>query len=166
MRKFVAGMIVGILVVPALLLGVILAGVFPVGATAEPPRLEKSLAGMALRRSVGHQAANLHNPLPANDETLLAGMRVFHSSCDGCHGTADTPSTSGMTEFYPRVPQFGLEPPTWTDSEMFWIAKQGIRYTGMSANTDVPDEQLWQVATFLARLNSLPPSVAEKWHAK
>lgn len=92
---------------------------------------------------------------------------MFHEACDGCHGTANERSISGMKELYPRVPQFGFEPPALLDWQIFWVAKNGIRYTAMGGySPEMSDDRAWRVALFLSRLNSLPPDVVVKWHEK
>lgn len=155
-----AGLFLGAIFPPAVLLLVFAAGYFPVAATSRPPRREEKLAHFVLAKSIARQAPFVKNPLEPTDENLLAGIKVFHDACDGCHGTANQRSTWGTTDFYPRVPQFGVEPPSLPDWQIFWIAKNGIRYTGMSGySPEMSDDHAWKVALFLSRLNSLPPRV-------
>jgi hypothetical protein len=76
---------------------------------------------------------------------------------------------AGSEEFYPRVPQFGFEPPEIPEAQIFWVAKNGIRYSGMEGNPvegGYSDEQMWKLATFLSHLKSLPPRVAAEWQKK
>jgi hypothetical protein len=76
---------------------------------------------------------------------------------------------AGSEEFYPRVPQFGFEPPEIPEAQIFWVAKNGIRYSGMGGNPvegGYSDEQMWKLATFLSHLKSLPPRVAAEWQKK
>jgi mono/diheme cytochrome c family protein len=167
MGKFILGLLPGIILLPGVLLLICATGNFPVAATAHPSHWETKLAQFVLARAMARQAPVLKNPLEARKENLLAGMKIFHDVCDGCHGTANQRSTWGTTGFYPRVPQFGFEPPTLPDWQIFWIAKNGIRYTGMAGYyPDMSDDNAWKVALFLSRLNSLPPDIAVKWHQK
>jgi mono/diheme cytochrome c family protein len=167
MGKFLAGLLLGVILLPAVLLLMGVTGYLPVAATGRPPEWETRLAQFALAKSIARQAPVLKNPVQATQENLLAGMKVFHEACDGCHGTTNARSTWGTTDFYPRVPQFGFEPPALPDWQIFWIAKNGIRYTGMGGySPEMSDDHAWKVALFLSRLNSLTPEVAEKWHQK
>ena len=167
MGKFLAGLLLGVVLLPAVLLLLATTGRLTVAATSHPPPFEKELAQFVLARSIARQAPVLKNPLEPTEENLLAGMKVFHDACDGCHGTASERSAWGTTDFYPRVPQFGFEPPTLPDWQIFWVAKNGIRYTGMGGySPEMSDDRAWSVALFLSRLNSLPPDVAAKWHQK
>src|SRR5437868_5771094 len=105
MGKFLAGLLVGMILLPAVLLVMAITGHLPVAATGHPPQWEKKLAHYVVKKSVARQAPVLKNPLQPTQENLLAGMKVFHETCDGCHGTAFTRSTWGTTDFYPPVPQ-------------------------------------------------------------
>ena len=167
MKKFLWGFVLGLLVVPGVGGIVALLGYVPVRATAEPPAVEGVVAQLALHRSVKRGAASLHNPLPAADATLLEGMKLYKNACDGCHGTADRRSEWGATDFYPRAPQFGTNSPRFSEAEIYWIVKNGIRYTGMgAAYSDLADEDIWKMAMFLSRLDDLPEGVRAKWHEK
>jgi mono/diheme cytochrome c family protein len=167
MRKCAWGFILGLLVVPVLVgIGALL-GYLPVRATAEPPFVEQVVARAALHRSVARGAAALRNTLPVNEANLLEGMKYYRNVCDGCHGGADTRSEWGMTSFYPRAPQFGIAAPPFSEPEIFWIVKNGIRYTGMAAAaSDLGDDDIWKIAMFLSRLDALPEPVKARWHEK
>jgi mono/diheme cytochrome c family protein len=94
-------------------------------------------------------------------------MKIFRANCAGCHGEFGHPSQWGTTGFYPRVPQFADVPPTLSAPEMFFVVKNGIRYTGMGAwDGMLSDGEIWQVVTFLNNLKSLPEPVATEWTAK
>jgi thiosulfate dehydrogenase len=167
MKRFLWGFLLGLAAVPLAFFALAVLGRVPVAATSVPPALEAVLAHAALHRSVGHQSASLRNPLPATEANLLEGMKLYRNACDGCHGGADTRSDWGSKDFYPRVPQFGEAAPALSDSQVFWIVKYGIRYTGMAAaSADMGDDDIWKIAIFLSRLNSLPQAVQAKWHEK
>src|SRR5215472_3914712 len=158
MRNFLLGLLVGIILPPAILGALALTGLLPINARAEPPNWEKKFLQAAVSRSIARQARVLKNPYAATDENLRLGMKVFHEGCDGCHGTANAKSTWGTGDFYPRVPQFGFDPPRLPDWQIYWVVKNGIRYTGMAGNDpDISEEHAWKVALFLSRLDSLPP---------
>jgi len=164
MRGFKLGFICGMLFVPLMALVIALSGLWPIHATAEPPRWEARLARRAFNASLSRQAPRLQNPLSSSAETLRAGLQVYRSGCSGCHGDPGKPSHWGSTAFYPRVQQFGDSPPEMPDWQMFWIVKHGIRYTGMGAwEGEVPEEKMWQVVTFLSHVRQLPQEVQAEW---
>jgi thiosulfate dehydrogenase len=164
MRPFILGVFTGFLVGPLLAALIMLRGLWPITAIAEPPTMETTIARRALNASVSHAAPKLTNPLPPSGETLRAGMKFFRENCAGCHGEPGKPSAWGKTSFYPRVPQFAEEPPNKPDWQLFWIMKNGIRYSGMGAWGGLAsDEKIWQVATFLSQIKNLPSDVTAEW---
>jgi hypothetical protein len=46
---------------------------------------------------------------------------------------------------------------------IFWVAKHGVRRTGMFANgVWEADQKLWTVAAYIYRIRNLPPRVADE----
>jgi mono/diheme cytochrome c family protein len=139
-------------------------GWWPVAATGSPSQWESALGHAALGASLSRQAAGLTNPVQPSNDVLIAGQKIFRMNCAGCHGTPGQPSQWGTQNFYPRVPQFGDQPPKLTAPQMFVAIKHGIRYTGMGGwNGMMSDEETWKVATFLEHIGSLPPEVQANW---
>ena len=79
--------------------------------------------------------------------------------CARCHGLPGKgPSVLGSS-FYPPAPQLALHPTEYTEAEMFWIVKHGIRNTGMPAwGKLLSDEDISQVVAMVRRLDSPPPA--------
>jgi thiosulfate dehydrogenase len=164
MRNFSVGFIVGFLILPLIVLIAASAGLWNSQATAEPSSMETRLARLAFSQSVRRQAPIQPNPVEANDQNLLDGLKIFRNDCAGCHGDYGKPSSWGTTSFSPRVPQFADEPPTSPEWQLFFIVKNGVRYSGMGAwDKQIPDEDIWKVVTFLTHLRSLPPQVQRRW---
>jgi hypothetical protein len=47
-----------------------------------------------------------------------------------------------------------------SEAQIFWVAKHGIRRSGMFANGAwASEEKLWTVAAYVKRMNSLPRKV-------
>lgn len=66
---------------------------------------------------------------------------------------------------------FAVSPPRKPDWQLFWIVRNGVRYSGMSAwngqwhnDKAVSDDHIWKVVTFLSRLDSLRPTIYAEWH--
>jgi len=148
------------------LVAMALSGILPVRATASPSWIESAVAGRALDARLEREARGLQNPLKPTDDVLLAGMKSYRNGCVGCHGGARGPSAWGTKNFYPRAPQFAQEGTDMSEPEMFLVVKHGVRYTGMAAwDGLIPEQEMWQVVTFLSRIKNLPPSVAAAWTA-
>ena len=161
---FAIGLLVGLVLAPVVLAVAGSLGLLRVAATATPPAWESRLAGRAVRASVAREAIGLASPLPANEENLRIGMRLYRMNCAGCHGDFRSPSPWGTTGFYPRVPQFAEQPSLLTTPEMFLVVKHGIRYSGMGAWSGMlSDEDIWRAVSFVSHVRNLPPAVKEIW---
>ena len=167
MKTRILAFIIGLASLPIGALLVIWLGWWPTRATSSPPTWEQAFAQSALRSSVARRARGITNPIPVSDETLLAGMKTYRMNCAGCHGDFGQPSHWGTTGFYPRVPQFAAAPSRLAPPEMFFVVKNGIRYSGMGAwDGMLSDDEIWKVVSFLSHIQSLPEPVAARWKAK
>jgi mono/diheme cytochrome c family protein len=123
--------------------------------------LETYLMQTAVHASVRRNAPQISNPVQPTDANLIAGGKQYLGECSGCHGTPGKQRKfpSGLN---PPVPQFPTEGTEYTEAQVFWVAKHGIRRTGMFSNgLWDSDEELWRLAAFIKRMNNLPPSVKE-----
>lgn len=159
MKTFVLGMLAGAL---ALLLGVFLYlrfGFAEVRGDLAPGALETKLMTTAVHASVRREAPETPNPVDPSDENLLAGGKMFINECAGCHGRFGSSEDNGYALF-PPVPQFHRVGTQYTEAQIFWIAKHGIRRTGMFSNGNWhTDRELWTVAAYVKRIRELPPAV-------
>jgi len=156
----------GVIALPLCVLVFALWGLLSSDSTSTPPRWESAIGQSALQASLQRRAAGLHDPLKGNDAELAAGLKTYVNTCAGCHGDFRRRGW-GVSGLYPRAPQFGRNPPELTAEEIFSAVKFGVRYSAMGANEgQMTDKEAWQVATFVSRLRSLPPSVSDVWTAK
>jgi mono/diheme cytochrome c family protein len=162
--KTVIAFVLGLLSIPVVLAILGVSGFLPVAATDVPPDWEVSFAGRALDASLERRAEGLKPPFAADEATLRAGMKLFRDNCAGCHGDGKASSPWGDNNFYPRVPQFLVEPPDLSVAETFVVVKHGIRYSGMGGwNGMLSDDDIWRVSLFASSLESLPAGVDAQW---
>jgi len=158
---FVAGLV--LLPLAVLLFG--LMGWLSVDGQSEPPGWEVTPARAAVHAALARQARGLVDPVkPDSEADLLAGLKLLRMNCAGCHGDYHSPSAWGSKNFYPRVPQFGAGAAVLPAPQAFVAIKHGIRYSGMGAwDGMLKDREIWQIATFLAQREALPPKVDALW---
>jgi len=127
-----------------------------------PSQLESSLMKMAVHASVRRHAPETPNPIAPTDDNLIAGGKMYLNECAGCHGTpgAVSKSVDQLNPAAPRLPDVGTE---YSEAQIFWVAKHGVRRTGMFANGAWDsDEKLWTIAAYIYRIRDLPPKVKEE----
>jgi mono/diheme cytochrome c family protein len=137
-------------------------GLMEVAADAKPAAWEACLMTAAVHASVRRRAPAMTNPLPATDAILVAGGKLYMDDCVGCHGAPGQPPSDYGVTFFPPAPQFAHAGSQYADAEVFWVAKHGIRMSGMYPQAPhYSDADLWHLAAFIRRIRSLPPAVAK-----
>jgi thiosulfate dehydrogenase len=163
MKKFVIGLVIGLIILPLGAFLYIYFGYAPVATASSPLPLERKLASMALNARISREAPK-ESPIPATEPNLLAGAKLYRDHCAVCHGLPGEQKTAVAKGMYPPPPQLfhgkGVtdDPP----GETYWKVANGIRLTGMPAFRDsLANNQMWQVSLLLANADKLPPSVKD-----
>lgn len=162
MKNFIAGFFVGAVLLAGGMLGYLRLGLADIRSDVPVPGGMAHLFSAGVHASIRRTAPKLQNPLLGGDETLIAGGKLYLNDCVGCHGAPDNPPSEFGATFYPPAPPFPRLGTKYSEAEVFWVAKHGIRRTGMAAQGAwYTDQQLWMLATFIARMPNLPPAVAK-----
>lgn len=128
----------------------------------EAPRdWESRLMSSAVRATVHRSAASLQNPSSSIDDRIVAGGKLYLNDCVGCHGAPGQPASKFGATFFPPAPQFALNGTGYSQPEVFWVAKHGIRRTGMTPQGPYySDDELWNLAAFITNASHLPEAVS------
>jgi mono/diheme cytochrome c family protein len=166
MKSFLLGVLATLVVLAAGTFAYLRLGLAEVRADMPGSPLESYLMSTAVHASVRRHAPETPNPVRPSDENLIAGGKIYLNECAGCHGTPGKVADSGDS-LYPPIPQFPEVGTEYTESQIFWIAKHGIRRAGMFANGKWDsDQHLWTVAAYIKRMNALPVPVKEALQPK
>lgn len=164
MRKILLGAVLTLALLLLSALVVTRLGLMPVSADGPHSNLEARIMPAVLHASIVRHASGETNPLPLNEDNLKAAVDTYRTMCARCHSTpAGNPSVYGRS-FYPAAPQLpeGMSP--YTDAQLFWLIKHGIRNTGMPAWSGMlSDDEIWQIVSLLRNSRDLPPSVEDEW---
>jgi mono/diheme cytochrome c family protein len=136
---------------------------FPeVRADVPGSHLESYLMSTAVHASVRRHAPEVPNPVPPSDENLIAGGKMYLGQCGGCHGMLGQAENETDDSLYPPIPQFPKAGTEYSEAQVFWVAKHGVRRTGMFVNGKWDsDQKLWTMAVFIKHMNALPEPVKE-----
>ena len=142
------------------LVGASLASSFNLSALPQPGKFETSIADGAKNFLVHREARNssLKEP-PIAQGDLDNAQNVFGSECATCHGNDGRTPTDMGRGLYPRAPDLGNdEVQHWSDPEMFWIIRNGIRLTGMPAfGKQLSEQETWSLVRYLRTLRPSTP---------
>jgi mono/diheme cytochrome c family protein len=156
MRNLVLGVLTAFVLLPIGMLGRFALGFSEIRGDPKPSKWESVIMGSAVRASVRRSAAGIANAATADHETLVAGERLYVAGCAGCHGELGKPFQEDHDHF-PPVPQLPYVGTQYSEPEVYWIVKHGIRMTGMSAyGPFYSEQQLWSLSAFVHQINNLP----------
>jgi mono/diheme cytochrome c family protein len=150
------------LIFVAVLFALVLAGAillisqFSLSALPEPGRFETYLAARA-KRFLIHKSSSENIPPPPADrkKSIEVGEKLFGTECAACHGLNGHKPTDAGRWMYPRSADLtSSEVQEYSDRELFWIVKNGIRLSGMPAFGEVEtDEHIWNLVQYLETLD-------------
>jgi len=141
--------------------GVVLIGIglmhFSLTALQEPGPLETRIANLA-KHSVIRLASRHGIPPPPVDTraSVEAGGTHFGLDCSICHGVDGLSKTPSGQWMYPRAADLtSRRVQSYSDRELFWIIKNGIRFTGMPAFGKVETaDNIWGLVKYVRTLPS------------
>ena len=163
MKNFLLGVFTTLAVLAAGTLCYLLLGFAEVRGDHPGSALETRLMRAAVHASVRRHAPEMPNPIAPTDDNLIAGGNMYLGECGGCHGAPGKVKPNDPMPLYPPIPQFPLVGTEYTEAQIFWVAKHGIRRSGMFSNGMWDsDQRLWTIAAFIKRMKSLLPHVTEE----
>lgn len=158
-------MAIGLIVLVVLVAGTWIGfSLFNLSALPEPSAAESYLATRAKHMLV-HRAAS-HAAIPPAPTDIKAsakdGETYFGVDCSMCHGATGRKPTDNGRWMYPRAIDLGSqETQSYSNRELFWIVKNGIRLSGMPAFGKMEtDEHIWDLVHYLRTLprSAKPPA--------
>ena len=133
MKKFIFGVIIGLLIPAALGYCYFRFGFAPVATSSAPMPFEKTMARMALHARIDKEAPK-PSPIPADEANLTQGAAIYAENCAFCHGLLGQPATMAAKGMFPLPPQLLSHDEMVTDDPVgvtYWKVSNGIRMTGM-----------------------------------
>ena len=159
--KFIAGLVLGIILVPVLVYFYFTGGSAPVATTDSDMPFESFLAREAQHARIEKDMPK-NVPIQATEANYLAGAELYKQHCAVCHGLPLEPKTAIATGMYPHPPQLFQGKGVTDDEpgETYWKIFNGFRLTGMPGfSKSLNETQMWQMALLLANADKLPASV-------
>ena len=138
------------------------AGGMPMQTSAKPLPLERTIAGLALRASLG-SARDDKDPLPVDDANMLAAADLYSEHCSVCHGIPGRQPSFISKGMFPPPPQLFEKDDMVTrnpEGMTFWKVTHGIRLSGMPGfERSLSTTQRWQVTMLVSHADKIPPAV-------
>jgi mono/diheme cytochrome c family protein len=112
-------------------------------AASHKPRSEEGPAAQLSKAPLF--ARSLVNPFAGQAEAAAAGRKLYKEHCAECHG-ADARGLEHAANL--RSPTIQSAPP----GVLYWALRNGRIRKGMPSWSRLPDQQLWQLVTYVQSL--------------
>jgi mono/diheme cytochrome c family protein len=98
-----------------------------------------------LLQQAPEKEADRANPYDRQDAAARAGYKLFRKECSGCHG-----SSGRGTGRAPVLASSAIRQAS--DGQIFWVLRNGSLKHGMPSFSHLPEQQRWQIITYLKTL--------------
>lgn len=150
--RFLSGFIAAFLLIALGAFITIVSGAYNVAATVPDTEAEHVLLESTMGYSVRAHAGT-ESPQSWSDAQINNGFQQYNEMCVICHRAPGKERTDISKGLHPQPPDLAEAVKEWSNAELFWIIKNGIRMTGMPAfGPTHQDERIWDIVGFLRRL--------------
>jgi len=131
-------------------------GMYNFAATSPHNNLTSLVIHESVEISVKKHAKNVPMSHLGENASIEEGSEEYDEMCAMCHGGPGLPESVLYKGLYPSPPKLYKDHDDWTDEELFWIIKNGIKMTGMPAYGPThSDEEIWTIVAFVKKLPEL-----------
>ncbi len=114
-----------------------------------------------MRNSIETHAIGIEPPPLDHPALVYKGLGHYQGGCAPCHGQPGEAQGKIARHLLPRPPFLPKAVREWTPEQLFWIVRNGLKYTGMPAwPAPSRDDEAWAVVAALLRL---PDMTAEEY---
>lgn len=161
-RKLLLGAAAGVAatVAAAAVIGltVVHSGAVNVAATEEHASLTRWALDTSFHNSVRSRAGDVDQAPEFTPAMIAAGAGGYKAMCQQCHAGPGVERAVWADAMRPRPPHLTEAAAEWSAGEVFWIAKHGVRMTGMPAfGPSHDDATLWEITAFVKALPGMSP---------
>lgn len=133
--------------------GLVLSGLFNIAATEADSKPLTWVLVTTREASIGLHARDITGAPPIEPIRRNNGFRIYRAECAMCHTPIGRKPTAMALGFNPQAPGFGKDADNMTPAQLFWVTKNGIRFTGMPAwKPSRSDTEIWDVVAFVMTL--------------
>ena len=155
------------LIVPLGAFAYVKSGIYNVAAAHPHTKFTEWITHETMIHAVRRHSAGIPLPGYIAGAQVLRGFCTYETHCVACHGAAAVAREQWAAGMEPTPPYLLDTTSKWTPQQLFWIAKNGIKMTGMpSWRGSLSDGQIWDVVGFLEAMRDLPPQTYVQWRSR
>ncbi len=142
-------------------------GLYDVRASSQHTPLVAWAVHATMIRAAQIHAAGIVQPPSFTPAEVQSGFDLYDRDCATCHGGPATPRADWVNGMNPSPPFLMDSNRLWTNPQLFWIIKGGVKMTGMPAwGVTRSDGQIWDLVAFLDAMPNLPPGAYAQMRAQ
>ena len=155
-----------VFIVPLVVYIFVKTGIYNVAASHPHTKFTEWITHETMIHSARRRAAGIPVPARIGAAQVLRGFCTYETHCVACHGAPAVAREQWAAGLEPSPPYLLDSTSKWTPRQLFWIAKNGIKMTGMpSWRGSLSDGQIWDVVGFLEAMRDLPPQSYVAWRS-
>ena len=158
MKRLLPGMFLGLVMVALGSWVFLRLGLFPIAASSGADAFDEMAPQVRDRAIARHARSITAVPGKAGPESIARGLVHYRENCLPCHGAPDASAAEFSQGLNPGPPPLHDEQiqARRSDTELFWIVKNGLRMTGMPAfYINHNDEEIADIVRFVRHLPKL-----------
>lgn len=133
-------------------------GLYNVAASDQHADVVRWTLDTTMHRSVANRADDVELPAEFSQALVTEGARHYAHSCAQCHGAPGQDPEDWSLGQRPEPPDLTEEASEWSPQEIYWIAENGIKMTGMPAFGGHLDRQeMVAITAFVTKMPGLSP---------
>lgn len=132
---------------------IVFGGLFPIAASSPHGGAVGWLIGESMESAVKRNAKGLAPPQMSRADIVI-GAAHYKGMCQQCHGGPGAAREEFAEGLNPPPPDLTRgEAGEWSQAQVFWIVKNGIKMTAMPAfGKTHSDADIWRIAAFVKQL--------------
>ncbi|HWB96073.1 MAG TPA: cytochrome c [Bryobacteraceae bacterium] len=140
-------------------LAVIYSGLYPISILQHDCAVMNWAMQTGMIHSVRYHARGIAAPNLSDPAMAREGFGHYQEMCVSCHGAPGVDPDEIAQGLWPKAPDLAKSARHWSPSELFWITKNGVKFTAMPAwGPSHGDDKIWAIVAFLKTLPRLSPS--------
>ncbi|MDB6110798.1 MAG: cytochrome c [Pedosphaera sp.] len=159
MKKVILTVVIVLMIEVVVCVAFLYSGAYNISTANHDKGLINRALDAGTTRSIVRHAKGIQAPPLTDPGMVQEGFRHYREMCISCHGAPGVPPGEIGKGLWPDAPDLGMAASDWTPAQLFWIAKNGIKFTAMPGwGPTHSDQKIWAMVAFLEKLPHLTPA--------
>lgn len=131
-------------------------GLYNVAATSKHNAITLAVINTITDHSEERHSKDIDIPDLSDSAMIREGYEHYDETCKICHGAIGISGDEFAKAMYPEPPDLQESAEEMPANEIFWITKNGIKFTGMPAISVIHnDSTIWAITAFVMQMPNM-----------